>query len=160
MTRSSAVLGLTFFLALAAGIIWTPAALGKTTLIDDAGTQALEPAVSLRWKTSSPSRGANATLLVGNSTVRVHLNVLPWLHRQGRIYLSLPAQAPGPINAAWSSQGKFRAGQLRSGNRVLLYQGPILSPFLEDVLSVQYSVDARLVRRAFPVNIRFEMDED
>ena len=160
MRRLCSYLGLRFFLALVLGIIWTPATFAKTTLIDDAGTQSLEPAVSLRWKSLEPSRRAADNLLIGNTTIRVHLNVLPWLHRQGRIYLTLPAQAPGPIGAVWNTRGTFRAGQLRSGNRVLLYAGPISAPFLEDVFTLQFSIDAALVRRAFPVNLRFEMDED
>jgi hypothetical protein len=74
--------------------------------------------------------------------------------------LNLPAQQPGPISITWLTQGRFIAGQLRSGNRVLVYAGPITTPFLEDTLNVQYSVDGSLVRRTFPVTFHFETDED
>jgi hypothetical protein len=50
-------------------------------------------------------------------------------------------------------------GQIRSGNRVLVYAGPITTPFMEDVFRFQFSVDGNLVQRAFPVTYRFEMDE-
>ncbi len=40
-----------FFLAVALSIIWASSARAKTITIDDSGTQALEPSVSLRWKT-------------------------------------------------------------------------------------------------------------
>jgi hypothetical protein len=149
-----------FFLAVALAIIWTPAAAARTAVIDDAGTQALEPSVSLRWKSAAPARGARDNTMVGRTTLRVRLNVLPWLRRHGRIYLALPAQAPGPLTASWTTQGRLRAGQVRSGDRVLLYAGPITTPLLEDVVTLQFSVDGRLVRRPFPVNLRFEMDED
>ena len=149
-----------FFLALALAIIWTPGAAARTTIIDDSGTQALEPAVSLRWKTASPARGSARTLMVGRTTLRVRLNVLPWLKRRGRIYLALPAQAPGPITASWQTQGHLGPGQVQSGSRVLVYAGPITSPFIEDVVTLQFSVDGQLVSRAFPVSFRFEMDED
>jgi len=149
-----------FFLACAFSIIWGPQAHAKTIQIDDSGTQSLEPSVSLHWKSVVPSRSGTDNLMLGTSTIRVRLNVMPWLHRSLRIYLNLPAQQPGPLAISWLTQGRFIPGQLRSGNRVLLYAGPITAPFLEDTLNVQYSVDGSLVRRPFPVTFHFETDED
>jgi hypothetical protein len=149
-----------FFLACLLSIIWAPAALAKTTIIDDSGTQSLEPSVSMHWRAATPSRSAPDTMMVGTTTIRVRINVLPWLHRSGRIYLSLPAQQPGPITASWVTQGRFSSGQLHSGNRVLVYSGPISTPFMEDVLKFQFNVDGTLIRRAVPVSFHFEMDED
>lgn len=149
-----------FFLTLALSIIWASTARAKTTTIDDSGTQALEPSVTLRWKTATPSRAGANNLMVGTTTLRVRLNVAPWLRHSGRIYLNLPAQMPGPIAASWIPQGRFLAGEVHSGNRMLLYSGPISTPILEDVLTVQFSVDGTLIRRAFPVTFRFEMEEN
>ena len=148
-----------FFLAHALSIIWASAAQAKTTTIDDSGTQALEPAVSMRWKTAAPSRSGAGNLMVGTTTIRVRINVTPWLHRSGRIYLDLPAQQPGPITASWITQGRLSSGQVHSGNRALVYAGPIATPFMEDVLRFEFSVDGTLMRRAFPVTFHFEMDE-
>jgi len=149
-----------FFLAWALSIIWASAAQAKTTTIDDSGTQALEPSVSMRWQTSTPSRKGRANLMVGTTTLRVRLNVTPWLRRTGRIYLDLPAQQPGPITTSWITQGRFMPGQLHSGNRVLIFTGPIATPFLEDVMKFQFSLDGMLISRAIPVTFHFEMDED
>lgn len=149
-----------FFLACALSIIWPAAAQAKTFTLDDSGTQALEPSVSLRWKSAAPSRSADGNLMTGTTTIRVRINVMPWLRRSGRIYLNLPAQQPGPIAASWITQGRFLPGQVNSGNRVLVYAGPISTAFLEDVLTVQFRVDGRLVRRTFPVTFHFEMDEE
>jgi len=148
-----------FFLAHALSIIWATQAPAKTTTIDDSGTQALEPSVSMRWKSAAPSRSGADNLMIGTTTIRVRINVTPWLRRSGRIYLDLPAQQPGPITASWITQGRFLAGQVRSGNRALVYAGPIASPFMEDVLKFQFSVDGTLIRHAFPVTFHFEMDE-
>ena len=150
----------TFFLALALTIIGASAAQAKTTLIDDSGTTALEPSVSMRWKSATPSRSGGDNLMVGTTTLRLRLNVMPWLKRSGRIYLSLPAQQPGPMNASWIAQGRLLGGQVRSGNRVLVYSGPITTPFMEDVLRLQFAVDGTLMRHPFPVTVHFEMDED
>jgi hypothetical protein len=63
------------------------------------------------------------------------------------------------VSASWVTQGRFIPGQVRSGNRVLVYAGPITTPFMEDVFKFQFSVDGNLVQRAFPLTYRFEMDE-
>jgi len=150
----------TFFLVLAFSIIWAAAAQAKTATIDDSGTTALEPFVKLRWKSVAPPRSGVDNSMIGATTIQVRLNVMPWLKRSGRIYLSLPAQQPGPIDLSWVAQGRFLSGQLRSGNRVLVYAGPITTPFMEDLFKFQFTVDGTLVRRPFPVTFRFEMDED
>ena len=149
-----------FFFALALSIIWTPSSYARTTVIDDSGTTTLEPTVRLRWKSVAPPRSGTNNQMVGLTTVRVHLNVLPWLKRSGRIYLALPAQPPGPLTATWTAEGRLAAGQAHSGTRTLIYSGPITAPFLEDVLRFQFAVDGSLVRRPFQVTFRFEFDED
>jgi hypothetical protein len=149
-----------FFLTPALTIIWASAAQAKSITIDDSGTQALEPSVSMHWKTAVPSRSGGGNLMVGTTTIRVRINVVPWLHHSGRIYLALPAQQPGRINLSWITQGRLLPGQIQSGNRVLVFAGPITAPFMEDTLTFQFSVDGALMRRPVPVTYHFEMDED
>jgi hypothetical protein len=149
----------TFFLAVALTITWASTAHAKPVILDDSGSQALEPAVSMRWKSTRPSRARADNLMVGTTTIRVRINVLPWLRRSGRIYLVLPAQPPGPLSASWTTQGRLLPGQMQSGNRVLVYAGPITTPFMEDVLKFQFGVDGTLLQRTFPVTYHFEMDE-
>jgi hypothetical protein len=148
-----------FFLALPLVIIWQAAACAKTITLDDSGTQALEPGVAMRWQSATPPRAGAPDLLVGTTTIRVRINVMPWLRRSARIYLALPAQPPGPIGASWSTQGQLLPGQLRSGNRVLVYAGPITGGFIEDTLKFHFSVNAALIARPYPVSFHFEMDE-
>jgi hypothetical protein len=155
-----AEMGRRFFLALGLSIIRLGVVSANTTLIDDSGTQFLEPAVDMRWQSATPRRSGDNSQMLGTTTVRLRLNVAPWLRRFGRIYLALPAQPPGPITATWSSQGGLRAGSLRSGGRALLYAGPITTPFIEDVLTLQLQIDGSLMQRASSVNFRLEMDEE
>jgi hypothetical protein len=150
---------LTFFLALGVTIIWAKAAQAKSIVIDDSGSQAVEPSVSMHWKTAAPSRTAGGNQMVGTTTIRVRLNLTPWLRHSGRIYLSLPAQPPGPIGLSWVTQGRLLPGQLQSGSRVLVYSGPITSPFLEDTLTFQFTVNGSQMNRTVPVSYHFEMDE-
>jgi hypothetical protein len=147
-------------LGLAFSIIWAAAAHAKSTTVDDSGSVAIEPTVLMRWKTAVPTRNAAGKLMVGTTTIRVRINVMPWLKHSGRIYLALPAQQPGPISLSWITQGRFLPGQLVSGNRVLVYSGPITTPFMEDILTFQFSVAGTLMQRGVPVTYHFEMDEE
>jgi hypothetical protein len=149
-----------FFLAAALTIIWTSAAQAKTITLDDSGSQALEPSVTMRWKAAAPSRLAAENVMVGTTTIRVRINVTPWLRHSERIYLALPAQPPGPISMSWTSEGRLRPGQVQSGNRVLVYAGPISAAFMEDTLTFQFKVAGTLLQRAVPVTYHFELDED
>ena len=69
-------------------------------------------------------------------------------------------ELPRPLETENSPHGSWRDLELQSGNRVLVYAGPIAAPFMEDVLTFRFSVDGTLVRRSFPVSFHFEMDED
>ena len=150
---------LTFFLALVFTIFWTSTAESKSITLDDSGSQSIEPSVNLRWKSIAPGRTAAANQMIGTLTIRVRINVLPEIKRSGRIYLVLPMQPPGPVFASWTTQGRLQPGQVQSGNRALVYAGPITTAFIEDVLTFQFSVDGRLVHRAVPLSYHFEMDE-
>jgi hypothetical protein len=148
-----------FFFALILTIISSAELEAKSITIDDSGTQSLDPSVRMRWQNATPARSAADNVMVGTTTVRVRINMTRWLKRVGRIYLSLPAQQPGPIRLSWSTQGRFLPGQVQSGNRVLVYAGPITTPFMEDTLTLQFVVSGTLLRRAVPVAYHFEMDE-
>jgi len=160
MTAIQASWRSTFFLAIGLTIFWPAATQAKTFTIDDSGTAALEPSVNLRWRHATPPRVGVDNNMIGTMLIRVRINVMPWLKHSGRIYLSLPAQQPGPIAASWVAQGRFLSGQVQSGNRMLVYSGPITTPFMEDLLTFQFTVEGSLVRRPFPLSFHFEIDED
>ncbi len=131
----------------------------KTTVIDDSGTLPYDAPLVLHWQQLSPRRPLN-NRMTGTLTVRVKLNVAPWLRRPGRIYLVLPAQQPGAMSASWSTQGRLLAGRLSSGTRALVYSGLITTPFLEDVLQLTLDVEGTQMQQLYHVNFRFEMDEE
>ncbi len=49
----------------------------------------------------------------GATQVRVRLNLKPWVGHTGRIYLVLPAQLPGNIEAAWTTTGRLLPGRVQ-----------------------------------------------
>ena len=142
-------------------IIWLASApaYARTTVIDDSGTLPYNAAVAMRWQQAQP-RGPAGSQMIGTLQLRVRLNVTPWLRRTGHIYLVLPAQQPGAMTAAWTTQGRLLPGQLVPGTRSLVYAGPITTAFIEDVVQLTITVDGRRMLQTYPVNFRFEMDED
>lgn len=139
-------------------IIWLAGASAQAgTVIDDSGTLPYNAALALRWRDAAP-RGGARNLMTGTVQLRVRLNVSPWLRHTGHIYLVLPAQQPGAINALWTTQGRLLPGQVTAGSRALVYVGPITSAFIEDVVFLTITVDSRQMSQAYPVNFRFEMD--
>ena len=142
-------------------IIWLIAlpAFAKTTVVDDSGTLPYATALAMHWQELAP-RGSARNLMVGTLQLRVRLNVAPFLRHTGRIYLVLPAQQPGGMSASWTTQGRLLPGQVSSGGRTLVYAGPITAPFMEDVVRLTITVDGRRMLQTYPVNFRFEIDED
>jgi len=142
-------------------IIWLTAlpAGAKSTLIDDSGTLPYDTPITLQWQQASPRPPVNNTL-TGTTTIRVRLKVGPWLRRAGRIYLILPAQPLGSLTASWTTQGRLLAGRVTSGSRTLVYAGVVTTPFIEEVLQLTLSVDARQMRQLSHINFQFQMDED
>lgn len=139
-------------------IIWLAGASAQAaTVIDDSGTLPYNSALALRWRDAAP-RGGAVNQMTGTLQLRVRLNVSPWLRHTGHIYLVLPAQQPGAINASWTTQGRLLPGQVTAGSRALVYAGPITGAFIEDVVFLTITVDSRRMSQAYPVNFRFEMD--
>jgi len=136
-----------------------PAHAGRTSPIDDSGTLPYDAPLVLRWQQLAPRRPVNNTL-TGTTSIRVRLNVGSWMHRSAHIYLLLPAQSPGTLSASWRTQGRLMPGRITSGSRTLVYQGPVTTPFLEDVLELTLNVDARQMDQLYHVNFQFQMDED
>jgi len=73
--------------------------------------------------------------------VNLRLNLAPWLNRNGRLFLVLPEQPVTPVKVSWTTQGRLLPGQLVSGQRALVYVGPIVSPLLEETLVLKMEAD-------------------
>ena len=85
---------------------------------------------------------------------------MPWLNRSGRIYLALPQQPVGVVDVEWATQGRLLPGKLQSGERTLVYAGPIRAEFIEDNLSVRVVADGRRVLGNQRLQFHFEIDVD
>ena len=128
-----------------------------TFRVDDAATLPAETNATMQWKSPAPRRGASHDV-EGRSLVTVRLNTAPWLNRNGKIFLALPAVAIGEVTADWTTQGRLLAGQVRSGSRTLVYAGPIRTSMIEDTIVLRITTDGRLLDAPQRLDFHFEID--
>ena len=131
-----------------------------TFRVDDSASIPGEGLTAMRWRSLAPDRGAGSNDVEGNLLVTVRLNLAPWVNRQGRIFMVLPQQALGQVNAEWTTQGKLIAGKITSGNRTLVYSGPIRSALLEDTIVMRIWTDGRRLVSTQRLDFNFEIDID
>ncbi len=144
---------------LASMLTLAPPAIAATYIVDDTSTIPYETNLVSRWRQSATGRQLGNDIEAG-ATVTVRLNVQPWLNRNGRIYLALPQQPIGIVTVDWATQGRLLPGTLRSGERTLVYTGPIRTPILEDNFVVKVVADGRRVSLTQRLQFHFEIDVD
>ena len=150
--------GVTRSLLLAALCTACAGALAATARVDDSGTS-LDSITRMYWRQIAPSRKIDNTM-EGMAQVQVRLNLAPWTGRAGRLFLVLPDQTMGPIRASWPAHGRFLAGELRAGQRALVYAGPINSPLMEELLTLKLEVDGTRLQAIERLNFHFEIEVD
>ena len=92
--------------------------------------------------------------------VVVRLNLAPWTHRTGRVFLALPEQGTAPVRVSWTTQGRLLPGSIAPGNRVLVYAGPIATAVLEETLTLQIEADGSRLPNMQRLKFHFEIDVD
>ena len=145
-------------LSLVALVSASPAG-AATYVVDDSSTIPFETNVASRWRQAASGRQLGNEIEAG-ATITVRLNLKPWLNRNARIYLALPQQPIGVVNVEWATQGRLLPGALRSGERTLVYAGPIRAPILEDNFVVKVIADGRRVALTQRLQFHFEIDID
>lgn len=135
-------------------------ALAATYVVDDTSTIPYESNVVTRWRDGATGGRQMSNDIEGGAVVTLRLNVQPWLNRNGRVYLVLPQQPIGVVNVEWATQGRLLPGKLRSGERTLVFVGPIRTPTLEDTFTVRVVADGRRVNAPQRLKFHFEIDVD
>jgi hypothetical protein len=130
-----------------------------TFRVDDSLSLPNEVTPTMKWRSLAPSREAGHAV-EGSSVLTIRLNLAPWLNRTGKIYMALPEQPVGQVTADWTTQGKLLAGQLVSGNRTLVYAGPIRTSLLEDTIVLRVQADGRRLVTPQRLQFYFEIDLD
>ncbi|MEJ7745716.1 MAG: hypothetical protein WKF61_02970 [Luteimonas sp.] len=143
---------------LAVATLWPPLAMATSTFrVDDSGSQVLGNTVQMKWDSVAPQRGERPTVS-GAITVLVRLDLAQWQGSNARIYMTLPAQAAGPVTATWTTQGRLLPGILRAGERALVYAGVMPTALLEDTMRLVIQADGQKLVRTEQLNFAFEID--
>jgi hypothetical protein len=142
--------------ALALGVACSASALAASFLVDDSKSTVLDANLPLQWRSQSPANGDHT--VQGVTRVQVRLDTSAWVGKTARIFMALPAQPIGLVKASWQTQGQLLSGQLNSGQRGLVWAGPVPKGLLEDVLTVTITSDGRLLSSAQLLRFYFEID--
>ncbi|WP_137921093.1 hypothetical protein [Hydrogenophaga sp. 2FB] len=127
--------------------------------LDDSLSYTVPPNVQMQWmplKSGQPYAGGMEAAL----RVNIRIDTRDWVGRSGRVYMVLPRDQASNIEAVWTTQGRLQAGRLVSGERALVYAGPITAPTLEDQLQVRLRSNADWQSNTRRLNFHFELDAD
>lgn len=130
-----------------------------TFRVEEVGTFPQESSTPMKWRQVAPSRNGDNTV-EGSAVVNVRLNLVPWLKKTGRLYMVLPEQPLTPVRVSWTTQGKLLPGQLVSGQRALVYNGPLLTGLLEETLGLKFEADGVRLNASQRLQFHFEIEVD
>jgi hypothetical protein len=136
-----------------------PTALAATYRVDDHATLPIESTALLRWRETAPSLARDNTL-EGATAVAVRLNLARWIDQKASLYLVFPQQGTAALRASWTTQGRLLPGEITPGDRVLVYQGRITSPVIEDTLTLFIEADGSRLQGVQHLDFHFEIDTD
>lgn len=130
-----------------------------TFRVDDSLTLPSETSTTMKWRSLAPTR-TEGNAVESSLVLTIRLNLAPWLNRNGKVYMVLPEQPIGQVSADWTTQGRLMPGQLVSGNRALVYSGPVRTGLLEDTIVLRLVADGRRLVATQRLQFHFEIDVD
>jgi hypothetical protein len=131
---------------------------GRSFVVDDSGSVVLDPYLEMQ---APPIAGAAPSNIVSASTrVSVQLNLAAWVGRSGRIYMSLPRTTGPTVRANWTSGGALLPGTMVSGDRSLVFSGPIAVPVVRDIIDIRLEVDGTRLLASEALAFGFEIEVD
>jgi hypothetical protein len=150
--------------ALAAALLFAQVLAGApaaaaTYRLDDSASLPRESNALLGWRSAIPSRHGD-DVLQGTIGVDLRLDVGAWRSRSGRVFLVLPEQSIPGVRLNWRTQGRLLSGQAMPGQRVLVFEGTIAAPYLEDRLQMDIEASGREFLGTQPLNFHFELEVD
>ncbi len=125
--------------------------------VDDTGTVVSQGVVPMRWKQLAPGRGADHSVEAA-LRVALRLNVSRWTNQPVRLYMGLAPVIGEPVYASWRTQGRLLSSSVRSGARVLVFDGVIPSAALEETLELSLRTDGRALTSPQSLQFYFEVD--
>jgi hypothetical protein len=130
---------------------------GASFRVDDSGTVVNQGVVPMRWKQLVPGRGADHSV-EADLRVALRLNLARWINQPVRLYMGLAPVIGEPVYASWRTQGRLLSTSLRSGSRVLVFDGVVPAPALEETLDMSLRTDGRTLTSPQSLQFYFEVD--
>jgi hypothetical protein len=148
-------------LAIVPVIFWSTAstAAAATYRVDDSASLPRESSALLNWRQAVPTRDGD-NVLTGTSNLLLRLDVSAWTNRRARLYLVLPEQPAPIIRLHWRTQGRLLPGLALPGQRVLVYDGTIQSPWVEERFDLNIEAAGSGLSSMQPLTFYFEIDVD
>ena len=131
---------------------------GQSFRVDDSGTVVLDPVLAMQWK--PVGRSSTSSIVSAETRVSVQLNLASWIGRSGRIYMVLPRTSGPSVRATWTTGGGLLPGTLISGDRTLIYAGPISAPIMRDQIDIKLEADGARLASPEALGFGFEIDLD
>lgn len=128
----------------------------RTFRVDDSGTVVLDPFLEMQWQPAGPAAGSS--IVSASTRVSIQLNLALWVGQAGRIYMTLPRSSGPTVRASWRTGGGLLAGSLISGERTLVYSGPIGSAILRDIIDLKLEVDSTRLTNPETLSFGFEIE--
>lgn len=126
--------------------------------VDDSASQVLGGLVRMKWKDVRPGPGASNEL-VGQTTVLTRLDMSPFRGRSGRLFMVLGPQS-GPVRASWTTRGVLLPGELRDGERTLVYAGLVGADLFEDTMVLTITASADVFAQPDRLEFHFEFEPE
>ena len=126
--------------------------------VDDTGTIVLDPVLEMQWVPAG--RQASSSVVSASTRVSVQLNLQAWSGRTGRIYMLLPKSSGPTVRVSWRTGGTLLPGTLLSGERALVYSGPVAAPVLRDLIEMKLEADGVRLAQPEALSFAFEIEVD
>lgn len=140
-------------------LLCAPLAGAATYRLDDSASLPREASALLEWRSMAPSRDGEDSL-IGTVAILLRLDVAAWQNRIGRVFLVVPEQPAPLVRMSWRTQGRLQPGQAVPGQRVLIYEGPISTPWLEERIELSIEARSEGLEAMQRLNFNFEIDVD
>jgi len=126
--------------------------------VDDSASVVLDPFLEMQWQPVGRSKPSN--IVSATTRVSVRLDLAPWVGKSGRIYMTLPRTSGPTVRASWTTGGGLLPGALISGDRTLVYAGPIHSPRLADLIDITLEADGTRLGEPEALSFGFVIEVD
>ena len=128
-----------------------------TIRVDDSGTVVNEVILPMRCKQLIPGRGADHSV-EGSLKVAVRLDLTRWLNQPIRLYMALAPSTSDAVYARWTTQGRLLPGDIRTGNRTLIFNDVVRAVSLEETIMLVLKTDGRTLVTPLELKFYFEID--